>query len=62
MIHVVPILCLIATVFFLEIKLGKEIKRIDKELHEFKRDILANKDNISKNTELIKNINGEHLQ
>lgn len=54
--HVVPILCLIAVVFFLEMKLGKEMQRIDKELQELKRDIKENRDNISKNTESIKNI------
>ena len=56
--HVVPVLCLIAVVFFLEIKLGKEMQRIYKELQDLKRDIKENRDNISKNSEFIKNING----
>ena len=58
MIHVVPILCLIATVFFLEMKLRKEVHRISKELEDIERKIKINEDNITKNTESIKKING----
>lgn len=56
--HIVPVLCLIAVIFFLEMKLGKEVQRIDKDLHSLKRDIEENRDNISKNSESIKKING----
>lgn len=56
--HIVPVLCLIAVVFFLEMKLGKEVRRIDKELQELKQNIKENKDNIFKNSESIKNIHG----
>ena len=56
--HIVPVLCLIAVVFFLEMKLGKEVQRIDKDLRSLKRDIEENRDNISKNSESIKKING----
>lgn len=58
MIHVIPILCLIATVFFLEMKLGKEVHRISKEIEDIERKIKINEDNITKNTESIKKING----
>lgn len=56
--HIVPVLCLIAVIFFLEMKLGKEVQRIDKDLRSLKRDIEENRDNISKNSESIKKING----
>lgn len=56
--HIVPILCLIAVVFFLEMKLGKEVQRINKDLNNLKKEINENRDNISKNYESIKNING----
>lgn len=56
--HIVPILCLIVVVFFLEMKLGKEVQRINKDLNNLKKEINENRDNISKNYESIKNING----
>lgn len=56
--HIVPILCLIAVIFFLEMKLGKEVQRINKDLNNLKKEINENRDNISKNYESIKNING----
>lgn len=56
--HIVPVLCLIAVVFFLEMKLGKEVQRINKDLNNLKKEINENRDNISKNYESIKNING----
>lgn len=68
--HVVPVLCLIAVVFFLEMKLGKEIRRVDnqlqeliKEIRENKNDIIKNKDSIRKNKEVIDYIieHGEYM-
>lgn len=55
--HVVPVLCLIAVIFFLEMKLGKEVIRIDKELQHLIKDINENRNNILKNKESIENLN-----
>lgn len=55
--HVVPVLCLIAVIFFLEMKLGKEVIRINKELQHLIKDINENKNNILKNKESIENLN-----
>ena len=55
--HVVPVLCLIAVIFFLEMKLGKEVIRINKELQHLIKDIDENKNNILKNKESIENLN-----
>ena len=54
--HVVPVLCLIAVVFYLNMKLGKEVQRIDKELQQLILEIKENKDNILKNKKSIENI------
>lgn len=61
--HVVPVLCLIAVIFFLEMKLGKEVMRINKEIQHLIKDINENKNNILKNKESIENLNrnGQHL-
>ena len=55
--HVVPVLCLIAVIFFLEMKLGEEVIRINKELQHLIKDINENKNNILKNKESIENLN-----
>lgn len=61
--HVIPVLCLIAVVFFLNMKLGKEVQRINKELQQLILEIKENKDNILKNQESIENIkkHGEYM-
>lgn len=61
--HVIPVLCLIAVIFYLNMKLGKEVIRIDKELQQLIMEIKENKDNILKNKKSIENIkeNGERM-
>lgn len=51
--HIIPVLCLIAVVFFLELKLGKEVQRMDKEFEELKNLIRENRDKILRNREII---------
>lgn len=45
MFHVIPILCLIATIFFLEVKLSKEIKAIKEEIEALENIIMSIKTN-----------------
>ena len=56
MTHIIPVLCLIAVIFFLEVKLGKEVNRMDKEFQELKRSIQENRDKILENRENIDNL------
>ena len=45
MFHVIPILCLIATIFFLEVKLAKEVKAIKEEIEVLENIIMSIKAN-----------------
>lgn len=54
--HIVPVLCLIAVVFFLEMKLGKEVQRMDKEFQELKNSIKENRNRILANKEKLDKI------
>lgn len=45
MFHVIPILCLITTIFFLEVKLSKEIKAIKEEIEVLENIIMSIKTN-----------------
>ena len=45
MFHVIPILCLIATIFFLEVKLAKEVKAIKEEIEVLESIIMSIKTN-----------------
>lgn len=70
MLHVVPILCLIFFIWFIEMQLKKEMHKISEEFKELKEKISNNKENIQENRSLInknrsdinKLGNGEHLQ
>lgn len=69
MLHIVPILCLIFFILFVEIQLKRDMNRISEEFKELKRRILNNKNNIDSNRSLIdknrtdinKLDHGEHL-
>jgi hypothetical protein len=49
MLHIIPILCLIFFIFFVEIQLKKEITSIEKEFTSLKELILKNKEQIEQN-------------
>lgn len=53
MLHIVPILCLIFFVVYVEFQLKKEIHNIEQEFKELKERILSNKNEIRVNREKI---------
>ena len=58
MIHIVPILCLIIFVFFLEIRIKHELMEVEQEFKILKEEILKNREKISENKEVISKMNG----
>jgi hypothetical protein len=56
--HIVPILCLIAFIWILEIRLKKEIIELKEQLSELQKHIKMNEDNIIINKQNIEKING----
>lgn len=66
--HVVPILCLIFFIGFVEIQLKNRMVYIEEELNKLKRDIKINSGKINENSkgilrnnENISKLNGKHL-
>lgn len=53
MLHIVPILCLIFFIWFIEMQLKKEMHNIEREFRELKERILSNKNEIRVNREKI---------
>ena len=53
MLHIVPILCLIFFVVYVELQLKKEMHNIEQEFKELKERILSNKNEIGVNREKI---------
>lgn len=53
MLHIVPILCLIFFVVYVELQLKKEMHNIEQEFKELKEMILSNKNEIRVNREMI---------
>lgn len=53
MIHIIPILCLLIFVFFLEVRIKKEIIKVSIGFESLKEAILNNRENIQKNKEKI---------
>lgn len=53
MLHIVPILCLIFFVVYVEFQLKKEMHNIEQEFKELKERILSNKNEIRVNREKI---------
>lgn len=51
--HIVPILCLIFFVVYVELQLKKEMHNIEQEFKELKERILSNKNEIRVNREKI---------
>lgn len=54
MLHIVPILCLIFFIWFIEIQQKREMQRISDEFRELKKRILNNKNEIMVNRDNIK--------
>lgn len=58
MTHILPILCLLIFVFFLEIRIKHELMEVEQEFKTLKEEILKNREKIKKNEEVISKING----
>lgn len=58
MIHVLPILCLIIFVFFLEVRIKRELTEVEREFKTLKEEILKNREKIEENKETISRMNG----
>lgn len=61
MIHVLPIICLIIFIFFLEIRLKRELTEVGEEFKALKKAIFENREKISENKEVISKMNEQHL-
>ena len=58
MIHVLPIICLIIFIFFLEIRIRNELMEVEHEFKILKEEILKNREEIKENKEVISKMNG----
>ena len=58
MIHVLPIICLIIFIFFLEIRIRHELMEVEQEFKILKEEILKNREEIKENKEVISKTNG----
>ena len=58
MIHVLPIICLIIFIFFLEIRLKRELTEVGEEFKTLKKAIFENREKIKENKEVISKMNG----
>lgn len=58
MTHILPILCLLIFVFFLEIRIRNELMEVGQEFKILKEEILKNREKIKENKEVISKING----
>lgn len=57
MIHVLPIICLIIFIFFLEIRLKRELTEVGKEINALKKVIFENREKIPENKNIISGLN-----
>ena len=58
MIHILPIICLIIFIFFLEIRIRNELMEVEHEFKILKEEILKNREKIKENKEVISKMNG----
>ena len=58
MTHILPILCLLIFVFFLEIRIKHELMEVEQEFKLLKEEILKNREKIKENREVISKMNG----
>lgn len=57
MIHILPIICLIIFIFFLEIRIRNELMEVEHEFKILKEEILKNREKIKENKEVISKMN-----
>lgn len=57
MTHILPILCLLIFVFFLEIRIKHELMEVEQEFKTLKEEILKNRKKIKENEEVISKMN-----
>lgn len=55
--HVLPMLCLLIFVFFLEIRIKHELMEVGQEFKTLKEEILKNREKIKENREVISKMN-----
>lgn len=58
MTHVLPMLCLLIFVFFLEIRIRHELMEVEHKFKILKEEILKNREKIKENKEVISRMNG----
>lgn len=58
MTHILPMLCLLIFVFFLEIRIRHELMEVEHEFKILKEEILKNREKIKENKEVISRMNG----
>ena len=58
MTHVLPMLCLLIFVFFLEIRIKHELMEVEQKFKILKEEILKNREKIKENREVISKMNG----
>ncbi len=56
--HVLPMLCLLIFVFFLEIRIKHELMEVEQKFKILKEEILKNREKIKENREVISKMNG----
>ena len=56
MTHILPILCLLIFIFFLEIRIRNELMEVDQKFKILKEEILKNREKIKENREVISKI------
>lgn len=56
MTHILPILCLLIFVFFLEIRIRNELMEVEQKFKILKEEILKNREKIKENREVISKI------
>lgn len=58
MTHILPMLCLLIFVFFLEIRIRHELMEVEQKFTILKEEILKNREKIKENKEVISRMNG----
>lgn len=56
MTHILPILCLLIFIFFLEIRIRNELMEVEQKFKILKEEILKNREKIKENREVISKI------
>ena len=58
MTHILPILCLLIFVYFLEIRIKHELMEVEQKFKILKEEILKNREKIKENRGVISKMNG----